>query len=293
MVSTLGDMLIWQANLTNPKVGTAGMYRAMATPSAYRNGTTALYGMGLVSAPYRGLACVGHGGGVAGGRSESMRFPNEGLGIVILGNRDDIAPFSLARRIADAALGAQMTNTRNDAGWRRLAAAAGIYRHEGGDNLFEIAIQEGEPVFVTNMGNAVIEQIGPNRFAPERHTMHIVFSPVGGKAMDVTFCGERRHYRRVDSSPSPNPHPIGGRWRHTGAGITAEIAPEGQRHTLRLTSEFGVLSLCLAHLDGDLFIARPEDGEFSPRAWTCTVRAMGDAILLSSDRTKGLRFTRA
>jgi hypothetical protein len=222
-----------------------------------------------------------------------MRFPNENLGIVILGNRDDIAPFSLARRIADAELGAQMTNARNDADWRRLAAAAGMYRHEGGDDLFEIKVEDGEPVFVTSSGSAAIEQTGPDRFAPERHIMHIIFSPDRSDGMEVSFCGERRHYRRVDSSPSPNPHPIGGRWRHTGAGITAEIAPEGHGHTLRLTSEFGVLSLCLAHLDGDLFIARPEDDEFSPRAWTCTVRAMGDAILFSSDRTKGLRFTRA
>jgi CubicO group peptidase (beta-lactamase class C family) len=293
MVSTLEDMLIWQTNLEHPKVRTAEMYRVMATPSVYRNGTTALYGMGLVSAPYRGLACVGHGGSVAGGRSQSMRFPNEGLGIVILGNRDDIAPFSLARRIADAELGAEMTNARNDADWRRLVAAAGMYRHEGGDDLFEIAIQEGEPLFVTNMGSAVIEQIGPNRFAPERHTMHIIFSPVGGEAMDVTFCGERRHYRRVDSSPSPNPHPIAGRWRHAGAGISAEIAPEGHGHTLRLTSEFGVLSLYLAHLDGDLFIARPANGDSPLRPWTCTMRAMGDAIVFSSDRIKGLRFAKA
>jgi len=32
MVSTLEDMLIWQANLANPKVGTVEMHRAMATP---------------------------------------------------------------------------------------------------------------------------------------------------------------------------------------------------------------------------------------------------------------------
>jgi CubicO group peptidase (beta-lactamase class C family) len=291
MVSTLEDMLTWQANLANPQVGTAELYRRMATPAPYHNGTTALYAMGLVSAPYRGLACVGHGGGVAGGRSESMRFPNENIGIVILGNRDDISPFSLARRIADAELGAQMTDARNPADWERLTAAAGAYRHDGGDDLFEIAVEDGEPVFVTQAGSAVIEQIGPNRFAPERHTMHTIFS-LAGDAMDVTFCGERRRYRRVAVTPPKSPHRIDGRW-HAGAGITADIAPGGDGHTLRLLSEFGVLTLALKHLDGDLYIARPPNAASPMRPWTCTIRAMGDAVLLSSDRTKQLRFAKA
>ena len=102
MVSTLEDMLIWQANLANPQVGTPEMYRLMATPAVYHNGTTALYAMGL----YRRVSRAG----VRWARRRRRRralgvdaFPNEGVGIVILGNRDDIAPFSLARRIADAA----------------------------------------------------------------------------------------------------------------------------------------------------------------------------------------------
>ncbi len=293
MVSTLEDMLIWQANLANPKVGTPEMYELMATPAVYHNGTGALYAMGLVSAPYRGVACVGHGGGVAGGRSESMRFPSENVGIVILGNRDDISPFSLARRIADAELGARMNDARNPADWERLAAAASMYRHEGGDDLFEIRVEDGEPAFVTQAGSAVIEQIGPNRFAPERHTMHAIFSPAGGETMEVTFCGERRRYRRIAASPPSSPHRIDGRWLHQGAGITADIVPADKGHTLRLMSEFGVLTLTLAHLDGDLFIARPANAAGAQRPWTCTIRAMGDAVLLSSDRTKQLRFAKA
>ena len=294
MVSTLEDMLVWQANLADPKVGTADMYRLMATPSVYRNGTTALYAHGLVAAPYRGLATIGHGGGVAGGRSESIRFPDQEFGVVILGNRDDISPYSLSLRIADAALGAHMTDARVSADWTRLAGAAGIYRHDGGDDLFEIAVQDGEPVFVTNAGAAVIEQTGPNRFAPERPTMHIVFSPDGAGDMDVTFCGERRRYRRIDATPPTSPHAIAGRWHHAGAGVTLDIAAEEHGHTLLLSSEFGTLSLHVAHLDGDLFIARPtsDGGTAAGRPWTCTIRATGDAVELSSDRTKRLRFAR-
>ena len=290
MVSTLEDMLLWMANLADPKVGSPDMYRLMATPAVYRNGTTALYAHGLVSAPYRGLASVGHGGGVAGGRSESIRFPDQGFAVVILGNRDDISPYSLALRIADAHLGAQMTTTREASDWTRLAAAAGVYRHDGGDDLFEIAVQDGEPMFVSNAGSAAIEQIGPNRFAPERPTMHVLFSP-DGDGMDVSVCGERRRYRRIATTPPASPHPIAGRWHHTGAGVTIEIAPEASGHKMLLTSDYGALSLHLAHLDGDLFIARPSSE--AARPWTCTIRAAGDAVELSSDRTKQLKFARA
>jgi len=37
-----------------------------------------------------------------------MRFPDQGLGIVILGNAAELSPFTLARRIADTALGSEM-----------------------------------------------------------------------------------------------------------------------------------------------------------------------------------------
>ncbi len=294
MVSTLEDMLIWQANFGNPKVGTRRrMYRLLATPAVYRNGTTALYAHGLVATQYRGLSAVGHGGSVAGGRSESRRFPDHGLGVVILSNRDDIAPYPRWRcGFADAQLGAHMTNPRVTEDWTRLAAAAGTYRHDGGDDLFEIAVQDGEPVFVTSAGPAAIEQTGPNRFAPERPTMHILFSPDGAGGMDVTSCGERRSYRRIAATPPASPHAIAGRWHH--AGVTIEITPEGNAHTLLLTSDFGALSLGVEHLDGDLFIARPTgEGKSTGRAWTCTLRATGDAVELSNDRIKRLRFVRA
>jgi hypothetical protein len=181
-----------------------------------------------------------------------------------------------------------------DADWTRLAAAAGIYRHEGSDDLFEIAVADGVPVFVSNAGPATIEQTGPNRFAPERPTMHLLFSLDGAEAIDATFCGERRRYRRLAAKPSASPHAVDGKWHHARAGVTLDITPDGSAHRLLLTSEFGALSLHLAHLDGDLFIARPNgEGSAPARPWTLTIRAAGDAVELSSDRTKRLRFLRA
>ena len=38
MVSTLEDMLRWQANFAAPKIGTPAMFRLLETPTVYRNG---------------------------------------------------------------------------------------------------------------------------------------------------------------------------------------------------------------------------------------------------------------
>ncbi len=104
MVSTLEDMLTWQRNLDSPKVGSAALFARMATPVTYRNGTVGLYAMGLTHEVYRGWLSIAHGGGVAGGRSESVRFPEAGIGVVSLANFDAIAPASVNRRIADLLL---------------------------------------------------------------------------------------------------------------------------------------------------------------------------------------------
>ncbi len=286
IVSTLADMLVWQANFAHPRIGTPAMFRLLETPSVYRRGTTALYAHGLVAAPYRGLAAISHGGTVAGGKSESMRFPAQELGIVILANRDDLATFSLARRIADAVLGEAMAEA-GDPG----ALIAGTYRQQDGDDVFEITDQDGAVALVSSGGAAAVAQIGPNRFAPERPTTHMVLSP-RGDGMDVIWCGEQRHYRRLTADRDASPHPITGCWRH--AGLTADITGQGNGHRLLLQSERGTLSLHLAHLDGDLFVARPDPAAPRPgRSWSYTLRAFADSIELSSDRIKGLRFTRA
>ncbi|TIU21070.1 MAG: serine hydrolase, partial [Mesorhizobium sp.] len=46
MVSTLNDMVVWQQNLIDAKVGKTEMYRRMATPCVFDNGANGFYGLG-------------------------------------------------------------------------------------------------------------------------------------------------------------------------------------------------------------------------------------------------------
>ncbi|WP_434725418.1 serine hydrolase domain-containing protein [Mesorhizobium sp. RIZ17] len=139
-ISTLDDMVNWQQNLVDPRVGTVEMYHRMATPCVFDNGATGFYGLGVVTDVYRGRRAVGHSGGVAGGKSEWMRFIDDGLGIVIIANNDQVAAFGVARQIADIYFGTPAPAP--------IQLAPGRYRQEGGPDVFEIVAKNGVPTFV-------------------------------------------------------------------------------------------------------------------------------------------------
>jgi D-aminopeptidase len=281
MVSSLRDMLTWQATMASPPERLAAALAQMQAPRRYRNGTSTEYLLGLVSGRYRGLRSVGHGGTTAGAKSESMRFPDQQLGIVILGNAAELQPFSLARRIADIALGAEMTLEFTDTA-RRLAAAAGRYRHEGGGDIFEIT-DDGR--FVSSGGAVSVTQVAPGVFAPERAIMHLTFSPVAD-TIEATWCGTPRRYLRL--APATAQARIAGHYANVALGLDARIddTPAGPRLVIRSGS--GVFRARLAWAADDILTLHRDD---APQ-WLGTLRRMDNGLSLSSDRTKDLRLLR-
>ena len=284
MVSSLDDMLKWQANFSTLEVGTAEMFARMATPVTYANGTRGLYAMGLAEDVYRGQRMVGHGGGVAGGKSESVRLPEADGGIVILANLDPIAPFSLGRRIVDIAFADVLAPRPGGTAAAGLAAMAGLYRHEGGADVFELGEAAGVPVLGTGMGTVRLDETQPGVFAPEKVTMHMTLRP-DGAALAVTWCGEARRYVRI-SPPAGDTPGIDGRYGSAVAGLAATV--RGMR--LVIGSEQGLLRLRLRWIDGDLLAGAAE--EAPEGAWQCTVRLVDRGLVLTTDRIKGLALDR-
>ncbi|MGK9170234.1 beta-lactamase family protein [Inquilinus limosus] len=300
MVSTLEDMKLWLANLDQPRVGTPEMIARMSAPGAVIDGIPSPYGLGLVTCRYRGLASIGHGGGVAGGRSESVRFPEAGIGIVILGNTDDIGPFSLARRILDLVLGHEPGPPRAAGATERLARAQGLYRAENGDDVFGIAMKDGEPVVVSNMGGGMpIEQIGDDSFMPERGIVPLEFTPRDDDTIDTRWFGRARRFRRLSDAVLPIAPGLAGRYADAATGFEAEIGQDGDETVLCLRTPYGVWETALEARAPDLHLALPRRAttDFPPPAieaggWLFTVRRVPEGLMLNDDRTKQLMLAR-
>jgi CubicO group peptidase (beta-lactamase class C family) len=104
LFTTVRDLVKWEENLSNGKVGGPAVIEAMHTRGILNDGDTLSYAFGLGIGEYRGLRTVGHSGGDAGFRSYVVRFPEEDFAVVVLSNLGDFSPSSMARRVADVYL---------------------------------------------------------------------------------------------------------------------------------------------------------------------------------------------
>lgn len=282
MVSTLADMIIWQQNLWSPKVGTQEMYDRMSTPCTYTNGVQGYYGLGLVTDTYRGRRAVGHGGTVAGGKSESARFIDHGFGVIIIANNDQMATFSVGRRLADIYFG--------DEPAAPIAFNPGRYRHQGGSDIFEIVMADGVPAF--HAGSVTrFDFAHPTGAKPERAITDLVLKPGAGDTIDGMFCGTARSYVPLARDASAS-KPLAGRYGNATQSFEVEITGDNRTGKFHLRSAIGALTASLVAADADLWIMLPEGSELTPgQVWSGTLLVTEDGFTLNTDRMKNLSFT--
>lgn len=106
--TTVEDLLKWDNNFYNPKVGGQRMLDELHRTGVLTNGTTLTYASGLIVAPYRGLRTVSHGGAWMGFRAELLRFPDQKLSVATLCNIASSNPSALSRSVAEVYLEGQM-----------------------------------------------------------------------------------------------------------------------------------------------------------------------------------------
>ncbi|NIN72257.1 MAG: serine hydrolase [Gemmatimonadetes bacterium] len=104
LFTTVRDLVKWEKNLSDGKVGGPAVIEAMHRRGILNNGDTLSYAFGLGIGEYRGLRTVGHSGSDAGYRSYVTRFPEEDFIVVVLSNLGDFSSSSMARRVADVYL---------------------------------------------------------------------------------------------------------------------------------------------------------------------------------------------
>jgi CubicO group peptidase (beta-lactamase class C family) len=98
--TTVEDLIKWDNNFYNPKVGGPKMLEELHRTGKLNNDSALTYAAGLVVDQYRGVRSVSHGGAWMGFRAELQRFPDQRLSVATLCNVANSNPTALARSVA-------------------------------------------------------------------------------------------------------------------------------------------------------------------------------------------------
>lgn len=98
IVSTVDDLVKWNASLDRHQLLTAETEKEMWTPVRLKDGQTHDYGFGWFLGPTSGHRNIGHSGSTSGFSASIQRFPDDGLAVIVLTNSNED---NVATRIAE------------------------------------------------------------------------------------------------------------------------------------------------------------------------------------------------
>ena len=101
LLTTVGDLLTWNENFVNPKVGSAKLLGEMSTVGKFNDGKPQAYGLGLMVGGYRGVKNVSHSGSTAGYRAHLNRFPEAHTSVAVLCNGSSGDATRSANRVSE------------------------------------------------------------------------------------------------------------------------------------------------------------------------------------------------
>ena len=158
--TSLEDLVHWDNNFTDPKVGGHGLIEQLLTPGKLNNREILHYALGLEIGKYKGLDMISHEGIWSGYRSAYIRFPEQKLSVICLCNLSTMNPVSLTRQVADLYLEGQLkVDNHIDARLPdapgplmltqgQLSRYSGSYRSPAGELIRNIVVKTGKLVYV-------------------------------------------------------------------------------------------------------------------------------------------------
>ena len=104
VLTTVRDLLAWDNNVYEPKVGSRALIALTHETGTLDSGRPLTYAHGLQIGEYRGEKIVEHGGSLGGYRAHLMRFPDARTSVACLCNFGTSDPGTRARRVVDEVL---------------------------------------------------------------------------------------------------------------------------------------------------------------------------------------------
>jgi CubicO group peptidase (beta-lactamase class C family) len=173
LMSSVDDLLLWDRNFYENRLGKGTLLKEMLTPGVLNNGKPTAYALGLERGTYRGLPIVEHGGALFGYRTEILRFPEQRFTVLCLCNLSSADPSGLSRKVADAYLQKSLQLAvgpakPQDGAVSVAGSFAGEYLSSIDHSTLSFADSGGVLMIVNG---ASLHSIGPNRFESPRGSM--------------------------------------------------------------------------------------------------------------------------
>ena len=289
LLTTVGDLLKWQQNLVDGRVGGEALVGWMQMSGTLNDGTGTGYGAGLRIGRYRGLRVVSHNGADGGYRAEAALFPDHKLAMVALCNGAEITPTELTRKIADIYLGDRMVSPALSPAVETPAAQqmalAGTYWSRGTDEVVRLEWKDGA---LRQAGSPVaFVPTGGGMFRPGEQPHEWRFVPsASGKPAELLikdFWPTQRTFVRV-AEPLPAVSALNGfagRFRSDETDMTYAVAVVGGQLRLSWPRQYDIP---LEAVGGDRFVG-------SRGTVTFTRKPSGaiDGLTISNRRLRRLR----
>jgi CubicO group peptidase (beta-lactamase class C family) len=204
LLTTVGDLLIWNENFVTPKVGSANALKEMAAVGHFNDGKPLAYGLGLFVEDYRGVHNIYHSGSTAGYRAHLNRFPAAHTSVAVLCNGANGDASRSANRVSDVFLGDTLKPPMPGTPAERpaaalnpppsapqLAAFAGSYWSEEAETMFIAAVDQGSLVLRRRPDTVIkLTAVGTDKFRGSIGTVTFIRNSAG--AVDALSVNQDR-----------------------------------------------------------------------------------------------------
>jgi CubicO group peptidase (beta-lactamase class C family) len=237
VTSTIDDLLLWDRNFYENKLGKGTLVKELETPGRLNNGKESSYALGLELETYRGMPVVEHTGVLYGYRSDILRFPQQRFSVISLCNIGSAAVTNLTREVADIYL-------ENDPAAKTATSEAlpkehfpdpspFVGRYLDPDNHFSYTFSASDGQL--KAWGANLHRIGPNQFR-DLGTGTITFKEVNSVMQaalvmdgETFFAGQRVSVPQLSAA---NLLAYAGRYKSTEADATYTLGVNNGKLTL-------------------------------------------------------------
>ena len=233
LLTTAGDLLRWNQNFSQFKVGGRSMIDAEHQQGRLNDGRTIAYAAGLMVLTWKGLHEVSHSGATAGYRAWLGRYPEQGLSVAVLCNVSTANATELGHQVAEVYLNGVIPHHAQEKpamiAASALNAKAGLYRSVRDHETLSVGVKDGQ-LQLDRRG--VLKPVSANVFTVGDDGPRAEFdNDVSGKVTRLrlaTEVDEGNYYERVDRA---NPS------RAELQGMVGEYASDEAEVTLKVALE--------------------------------------------------------